>query len=203
MDIFTRFNRKSLQDRQVDTLIGLSKGITADGKVDQAEAEFLQTWLIQNCKTKNPIILNLLSKVSEMLEDGILDREESSELLAILRQISGEKAEIGEVAKTSTLPVCLPPPKIEFIGRVFLFTGTCAYGTRKQCQEAIELLGGINASTVTKKLDYLILGTYVTDSWAHESFGRKIEKAMEYRESGLPISIITEEHWANEAGIRV
>ncbi len=201
MDIFTRFNRKNIQDRQVDTLIGLSMGITADGKVDQAEAEFLQSWLVQNCQIENPIVLNLLSKVTEMLEDGILDDEESSELLAILRLISGEKPELGEVAKTSTLPICLPPPSIEFQGSVFLFTGTCAYGTRKQCQEAIESLGGINASSVTKKLDYLILGTYVTDSWAHESFGRKIEKAMEYRESGLPISIVTEEHWANEAGI--
>ncbi|WP_461517324.1 BRCT domain-containing protein [Porticoccus sp.] len=201
MDIFTRFNRKNIQDRQIDTLIGLSKGITADGKVDQAEAEFLQSWLVQNCQTENPLVLNLLRKVTEMLEDGILDDEESSELLAILRLISGEKAELGEVAKTSTLPICLPPPNIEFKGSVFLFTGTCAYGTRKQCQEAIESLGGINASSVTKELDYLILGTYVTDSWAHESFGRKIEKAMEYRESGLPISIVTEEHWANEAGI--
>lgn len=201
MDIFTRFNRKNIQDRQVDTLIGLSKGITADGKVDQAEAEFLQSWLVQNCHTENPIVLNLLNKVTEMLEDGILDKEESSELLDILRLISGEHAELGEVAKTSNLPICFPQPNIEFAGSIFLFTGTCAYGTRKQCQEAIESLGGVNAGSVTKKLNYLILGTYVTDSWAHESFGRKIEKAMEYRDSGLPISIVTEEHWANEAGI--
>lgn len=40
MDIFTKFNRKNIQDRQIDTLIGLSKGITADGKVDQSEAEY-------------------------------------------------------------------------------------------------------------------------------------------------------------------
>ena len=79
MDIFTKFNRKSIQDRQIDTLIGLSKGITANGVVDLPEAEFLQTWLIQNNHSDNPIILNLLSKVSDMLEDGILDNEESSD----------------------------------------------------------------------------------------------------------------------------
>lgn len=70
MDIFTRFNRKNIQDRQVDTLIGLSKGITADGKVDQAEAEFLQTWLIQNSHSKNPIIINLLEKVGARKSRG-------------------------------------------------------------------------------------------------------------------------------------
>ena len=201
MEIFTRFNRRNIQDRQVDTLIGLSKGITADGKVDQAEAEFLQTWLAQNNHSQNPVVLNLLSKVSEMLEDGVLDEDESSELLSILHSISGEQAELGEVAKTSTLPLCAPAPDISFSGKAFLFTGTCAYGTRKQCQEAIDSLGGVNLKNVTKKLDYLILGTYVTDSWAHESFGRKIEKAMEYRDSGLPLAIITEEHWANAAGL--
>ncbi len=201
MEIFTRFNKKDIQDRQIDTLIGLSKGITANGEVDQAEAEFLQSWLVQNCQSDNPIVLNLLNKVSEMLEDGILDEEESSELFSILHSISGDKTELGEVSKTSTLPVCDPAPQVEFAGKNFLFTGTCAFGTRKQCQEAIESLGGINSKGVTKKLDYLVLGTYVTDSWAHESFGRKIEKAMEYRESGLPLVIITEEHWANEAGL--
>jgi len=200
MNIFNRFNRKNIQDRQIDTLIGLSKGITADGKVDQLEAEFLQTWLVQNSQSENPIILNLLDKVAEFLGDGILDDDESSELLSILHTVSGEKTELGEVAKTSKLPVCSPAPEIKFPEKIFLFTGTCAFGSRKQCREAIESLGGVNASNVTKKLDYLVLGTYVTDSWAHESFGRKIEKAMEYRKS-VPLAIVTEDHWLGEAGL--
>lgn len=202
MDIFTRFNKKNIQDRQIDTLIGLSKGLTADGKLVQAEAEFLMSWLVQNKQASdNPIILNLLEKVSSMLEDGVLDSEESNELLRILNMISGEDSEIGELAKTTSLPINNPMPNILFESKSFLFTGTCAYGTRKECQLATDNLGGINAKSVTKNLDYLVLGTYVTDSWAHETFGRKIEKAMEYRNSGLPLIIITEEHWANEGGI--
>ena len=43
MDLFTRFNRKNIDDRQIDTLIGISKALIADGKVNQAEAEFLMT----------------------------------------------------------------------------------------------------------------------------------------------------------------
>ena len=202
MDIFTRFNRKNIQDRQVDTLIGLSKGLIADGKVDQNEAEFLMSWLAQNQgTTSNPIIQNLFNRVETMLSDGILDADESSELLGILRSISGESSEIGELAKTSNLPINDPLPPIVFPGSAFLFTGTCAFGTRKDCQAVIDSLGGINLKSVNKTLNYLVLGTYVTDSWAHESFGRKIEKAMEYRSSGVPIIIMTEEHWANEAGL--
>lgn len=202
MELFNKLNRKSIQDRQMDTLIGLSKGLTADENINQAEAEFLQGWLIQNRQsTENPIIENLLNKISVMLEDGVLDQEESSELLTLLQSISGENSEIGELSKTASLPIDQPFPKINFKDSSFLFTGTCAFGTRKQCQHAIESLGGVNSKSVTKSLNYLVLGTYVTDSWAHENFGRKIEKAMEYRNQGVPLVIITEEHWVNESGI--
>ncbi len=115
MDIFTRFNRNKIDDRQVDTLIGLSKGLTADGKVNQAEAEFLLNWLAQNQQTSdNPIILNLLNKVELMLEDGILDSDESKELFSILHKITGESSELGEIAKSSNLPLDEPSPEIIF-----------------------------------------------------------------------------------------
>lgn len=156
MDIFTRFNRKGIQDRQIDSLIGLSKGLVADGKVNLDEAQFLLSWLIQSqSSVSNPLIANLLSKVEFMLEDGVLDSEESTELLSILRSISGEKSEIGELAKTSSLPINHPMPAISFAGSTFLFTGTCAYGTRRECQEKIEDLGGTNAKGVSKSLNYL------------------------------------------------
>lgn len=202
MELFTRFNRKSIDDRQIDTLIGLCKGIIADGRVDQMEAEYLLSWLIQSRQcTTNPIIGNLLEKVGGFLEDGVLDPDESSELLSILRKIAGEPSEVGELAKTTSLPIDTPMPKIAFPGRTFLFTGTCAYGTRKEVQAATEALGGVNLQAVTKELNYLVLGTYVTDSWAHETYGRKIEKAMQYRSSGVPLIIVTEGHWAKEGGL--
>ena len=204
MDIFTRFNRKSIDDRQIDSLIGISKGLTADGKVDQKEAEFLLGWLIQSrSATNNPVIINLLEKVSAMLEDGVLDSVESLELLTLLRKISGEPSEVGELAKATSLPVDRPSPEVVFPSNTFLFTGTCAFGTRRQCHDITESLGGTISERVTKKLDYLVIGTYVTDSWAHESYGRKIEKAMQYRDQGVPLAIVTEEHWAHCGDIQV
>lgn len=202
MDIYTQFNRQRIDDRHIDTLIGLAKGITADGKVDQNEAEVLLNWLAQSRDiSEHPIILNLFDKVCSFLEDDVLDVDESSELLSILLRISGDPSEFGEIAKTSSLPVNDPVPSIIFPDKLFLFTGTCVYGTRKQCQKAIEELGGINAPSVSKKLDYLVLGTYVTDSWIHESFGRKIEKAMKYRDDGIPVAIVTEKNWLLSGGI--
>lgn len=202
MDIFTRFNRKHIQDRQIDTLIGLCKGIVADHEVNQKEAEFLMSWLIQSRQASdNPVILNLLEKIGAMLKDGVLDPDEQRELLGVLYKITGNPSEVGEIARSTTLPVDNPMPPIEFESKSFLFTGTCAYGTRKQCHDATSALGGACATGVTKSLDYLVVGTYVTDSWIHESYGRKIEKAVEYRDRGVPLAIVTEEHWANEGNL--
>lgn len=203
MDLFAKFNRKSIDDRQMDTLIGISKGLIADRKLVQSEAEFLFNWLIQCRQTSdNPIIINLLNKVEAMLEDGVLDPEETAELFATLQKFTGEPSEIGELAKTTLLPINEPAPPVIFEGMEFLFTGTFVYGNRKQCQAVIEYLGGINATSVTKTLNYLVLGAYVSDSWIHESYGRKIEKAMKYRDEGVPLVIISEEHWVNAGNLK-
>lgn len=200
MDQFTRFNRKPVQDRQIDTLIGLSKGMTADGRINQAEAQVLQAWLIQAQQASgSPIIINLLQRVSEMLADDVLDEEESAELLATLRALGSAEGEVGELAKAATLPLDDPLPSVVFPGRAFLFTGTCAFGSRRQCEEATEALGGVLAKNLSRSTHYLVIGSYVSDSWVHETFGRKIEKAMQYREKGTGIAIISEEHWLREA----
>lgn len=202
MDAFLKFNRKNVDDRQVDTLIGISKGLLADGKLVQREAEFLYTWLIQSRQaTSNPIIVNLLSRVEMMMSDGVLDDEETAELWSILESINGETSELGELAKTTSLPLATPATPIEFQDRNFLFTGTCAFGTRRECHNATKKLGGKPVNSVTKSLDYLVLGSYVTDSWMHETFGRKIEKAMKYRDEGASIIIISENHWATNGGL--
>ena len=130
-----------------------------------------------------------------MLSDGKLDDDEATELHSLLGQLGGEKTEAGEIAKATTLPLCDPIPNISFSGSKFLFTGTCAFGKRALCHDATESKGGICEKRVTKKLQYLVIGTYVTDSWKHESFGNKIKKAIEYRDEGVPLSIISESHW--------
>ena len=195
---FVNMDRDRIATRQVDTLVGLAKGIVLDGIVDQREAEFLRDWLVANhAVLDNPVIEILMHRVSAMLEDDVLDADEASELLATLRAFTGEApTATGELLRSSTLPCDEPPPSVAVKGHVFCFTGTCATGTRRDCQNIVRNLGGEVANSVTRKLDYLVLGAYVTDSWVHESFGRKIEKAVEYRDvKGTGLAIVSEGHW--------
>ena len=56
--------------------------------------------------------------------------------------------------------------------------------------------GGTAERNITKHTNFVVLGTYVTPAWAHQSFGRKIEKAMEYRDQlGTGLHIVHEEDW--------
>jgi len=56
---------------------------------------------------------------------------------------------------------------------------------------------GAKAGSLSKKTNYLVVGIYATESWAHSSFGRKIEKAVAMQDEGLGVQIVSEEHWTN------
>lgn len=189
------FNRARIDDRQVNELIGLAHGLIADGKVSQAEAEHLQKWLTANAAVReNPVVLTLLRRVDEMLHDNFLDEDESRELLETLTSFTGGDLELGEVLKSTSLPLDAPPPPIDFYDTRFCFTGTFAFGSRRDCEGAVKELGA-TAGSLTLGTDYLVIGVYATDSWAHSSYGRKIEKAVQMRDDGRPVAIVGEQHW--------
>ena len=202
-DPYLSFRPRATQQRTIDTLIGISKGMIADGVVTQGEAEALLSWLVVNQKTvaANPVTDGLVERVKEMLVDDILDADESSELHDLLTQISGGIEGAGELFKPTTLPLDQPPPPVVFGDRSFLFTGTFIFGNRRACETTVREKGGAIEKSVNLSLDYLVIGSYVTDSWKHQSFGNKIIKAMEYRDSNNPsLAIVSEDHWTAEGG---
>ena len=199
-----KYTIRSVQKRTIDTLVGISKGIVADGVVNQQEAESLLSWLTVTEATvlENPVTNRLLGRVEEMLEDKVFGQEEAKELLGALTALSGGISQGGEFSKSTTLPLDNPPPMVVFEGQSFLFTGTCMYGNRKQCQAAVTAKNGKVSSGVTLGLDYLVIGYYVTPSWKYESFGTKIEKAVDYRDRpDSSLAIIGEEHWMKEGNL--
>jgi hypothetical protein len=81
--------------------------------------------------------------------------------------------------------------RLELIDRVRF-----AFGPRKACEEATTDLGGQAKRKVTLETDYVVIGTFGSRDWVQSSFGRKIEKAVEYRENYGSPAIISEDHWA-------
>jgi len=191
------FNRKRRCDRTVDELIGMAKGMAADGVIVEAEARFLLSWLEKNREFWDQWPLDMLSaRVAEMLSDGVLDREEQGELLSILKDLSGIDDIFGGEEGTavqiyddlaSQLPVDSPPPRISFDKTNFCFTGKFVSGTRKEVEEAVKALGCTCSSKPSSKTDYLVIGVLGSKDWVHSSYSQKIDEAAELKQnnSGL------------------
>jgi hypothetical protein len=192
------FNHWRRSDRSTSELIGLARGIMADGTVNKAEFDLLVDWLESNpdslyCYPGNV----LLKRVERILEDGVVEQEELDDLGELLRQLTGESQGRIQGANASTeLPLNDPAPPVEFQGRCFVFTGKFALGPRTICEEEVVRRGGRTNYTITQKVDYLVIGVIGSRDWYHTSHGRKIEEAVRNRENGHGIAIISEDHWA-------
>lgn len=194
-EFYNRIGHKRIEDRQIDELVGLARGLMADGNLNSKEVEFLEKWLAANIGiTGNPVITTLYRRVREILADSLVDAEEYRDLMDTLESLSSVNFELGEVLKSTTLPLCNPAPDLQFEGWRYCFTGTFDYGGRGQCEAEVTNRGGV-AGSLTKQTNVLVIGNYATESWKHSSFGNKIIKATEMRDIGVPIAIVSEAHW--------
>ena len=76
--------------------------------------------------------------------------------------------------------------KGRFAGKTFLFTGTLAAFSREEARDLVESLGGKTASSVSRKVDFVVVG---------EAPGSKSDKAKE-----LGIRLLTEDEFRKMAG---
>lgn len=192
------------QDRATNELVGLCRGLLADGHVSQMEAEFLKDWIERNVAFAGEYpfaqIYRLLARI---LQDGVIDQDESADLHeTLIRFVGGEAFDTrGETASLSTsLPVIEPQPVIKHSGALFVVTGTFAFGPRAQVHKAIEERGGLIGSSPTKKTRYLVIGELGSRDWINSNAGTKILKAVGLRDDGHPIAIVSEPHWARHVG---
>lgn len=190
-------SRGRVLDRAADELIGLCRGILADGAVSEQEARFLEDWLSRHAEFADQYPFNLLfTRVREAMADGVLDEEEERDLLDCLVRLVGGEASQGRSRSLSTgLPYDDPPPPVVWAGQGFLVTGVFDLGPRAEVHRLIDARGGLVLKTATKAMRYLVVGSVGSADWAHSSYGRKIEKAVSMREQGAAVSIISEEHW--------
>jgi NAD-dependent DNA ligase len=182
---------------QCGALLGIVQGILADGAINDAEIKFLRDWLRQadNVRLSWPGDV-IYAQVESALADGVITTEERAHLSNVLQKLVGgtldELADNQHVSELAFDEV----QSIQVADRSFCLTGDFAYGPRNRCQDAVTQRGGIVLAGITKKLQHLVVGGLGSPEWKHGAFGTKIEKAMEYKRSGLPLLIVHEDVWA-------
>lgn len=213
-----RLSMARLNTRDLDEMIGLCRGVLADGVVNLAEAIFILQWL-----EDHPDIVRswpasvLYEALDAMLEDGQLHPNEEQALLGILVELTGAPVRISlevvdengrvinseerTLTTSTTLPLHEPEEPISFEGKNFCFTGQFLFASRRDCEAVVTQLGARCQKGLNKKTDYLVIGEVGSSAWAHSSFGRKIEKAVLLIEQGCDLYIVSEDTWRRAAGV--
>ena len=192
-------NRARRIDRDIHEMLGLCKGIILDGVVSQTEAEALRSFLDRRVEIRGQWPANVIARrLERVFADGYVDYAERVELTELLTDVTGARGPAIEAIQCATsLPLDQPAPVLQYADRTYVFTGRFAYGPRAVCEETVRSRGGSCADSITARIHYVVIGTLGSRDWAHSSFGRKIQKAVEYRDrKRLPISIVAEDHWA-------
>lgn len=201
--LLRRFQRKNIESCQIDHVLGLVAGIMADSEVNEAEMKYLYAWLQKNIECCNEYPASLIfEELVEIFADGVVTDDERIAFEKLLNRLvpassDWRESEGQSPGHTPSVPYDNNHIDVDFYGATFCFTGNFAFGSRGQCEDVTcEVVGAVQAN-VTMKLDYLIVGEFVSPLWMHESFGTKIRKAIKYRdEKNCSIIILPEEKWA-------
>ena len=184
--------------RSLGALVGIAQGLLSDQHLSDQEIRFLNDWLTTNDAIAASWPGDVIhARIRTALADGVVTEAERTHLIDTLQQLIGGALDDLAASTHVTGLAFDDVPGVEFEGARFCLTGEFVYAPREVCATAISKRGGIVGDSVTKKLRYLVVGGLGSDEWKHGSFGTKIEKAILYKRSGLPILIVHEDRWAS------
>lgn len=189
------FNHVTADLQRLHAVVG---GIVADTSISAEELRGLGDWIdehehLRGCWPYDEIG----SLVTTVLTDKKIDSEEHemlfryfSEFVALLDDRAIKSPPIEQAG--TIIGLCAVCPEISFQDNLFCFTGASARYPRAKLKETVESLGGKVTASPSKKVDYLVIGADGNPCWAYACYGRKVEKAVELRKSGVRIMIIHE-----------
>lgn len=180
--------------RAIEHLMGMITGVVADAELRDQEILLLRTWLNEHPEALEVFPGSIVArKVQAVLEDGVITEAERTYLLETLTSLAATDFSVTGSAspEVSSLPI-EDAVTIDLRDSVVCLTGEFLYGTRAACERLVMATGAMCTDNVSKKVDILVIGTNVSPNWAHTSFGRKIQRAVELQEEGHPIEIISE-----------
>lgn len=188
--LFDRFeNEFFYYDRctsDIQELYGVVSGIMADGVVHESELEALVKWL--ECHTHLETTYPY-SMIMPMLVDERYDL-----IIPFVSQFVGDKIE--EVSNSATS--IFTTPELLFEGHRYVVSGRFQHYDRADVKRIIGDLGGVVTSAVSTKTSYVVVGTDGNPCWSYSTYGRKVEKALNFRADGHTVAIISEDHFCSQ-----
>ncbi|WP_394178424.1 BRCT domain-containing protein [Marinomonas posidonica] len=181
----------------LNEFLGLVSGIVADDQINAEEFEYLIDWINRHSDIMDDsTIRSVAAKLMEFSELQQPTPTDEESLLSFLKQTAGIR--FLETGAADAHPMDHIADRIDSMNHeraAICFTGVFNTGTRKEVEAIAIKLGATPRKDPSKSIHYVVIGSQVSPDWKHTSFGRKIQKAIELRESGHPLIILTEQEW--------
>lgn len=176
---------------QMDELLGFVTGVASDGVLNDDEINAMSEWLRRNAAIHDIWPATIIgNRLALILEDGIITDEERTDLLKVIKRVTGKEPEITYEVSTEVWDDKVESLKLE--GAIYCLTGDFVSGDRESIDMMLKCLGAKTSTSVNRNVDYLVIGTLASRDWLYTSHGRKIEKALLLKREGSEIAVITE-----------
>lgn len=189
-------------NKSIELLLGIVTGLIADEQLHDMEIQFLATWLIDHPEASSvwPGCV-IVAKIRETLADGIITQVERSHLLKVLQDMAVSDFAVSGSTAANVLQLPIDDSvDVDLRDQMVCHSGEFIFGTRAKCEQLTIAVGGHPVGNISRKVAYLVIGTNVSPAWAHTSYGRKIEAAIELQSNGHGIRIISENRWLQAIG---
>lgn len=185
-------------ERAVGEMLGICKAILLDAVVDEAEATFLRNWIAAHPEvTRTFAGAAIARRLKKIFADRRVDPDEQRDLAELLEMVIAGQTEIlvGQEAARA-LPLERPAPPLDFDDRTFVFIGKFAFGTREACEQTVTALGGRCERDISEQTRVVVIGSFGSSDWVNSGEAESILKAVDYRNAGVPLVVVSEDHWA-------
>lgn len=183
-------------DGAINEFLGVLQGVTADGRVNLKEFGFIKKW-IDNHKDLQAMwpIDAVLKRVIDITEDDQITDGELLEFAEAVKLITGNRFDETGAADGSVTEFLQDNLESIHFDGTFCFTGKFVSGPRRVVEGWAVEKGGKLKDGVSQQVDYLVIGAVANKDWMFSSHGRKIEAAVQLRNAGHPIKILSEKRW--------
>jgi len=189
------YNKTTGDIQRLHALLG---GIAADSVITEEEHKGLSKWLedhdhLRSCWPYDEVD----SVVTAVMEDHKIDDKEHKLLLEFFSEFI-QFDDIRTIVRPVVLEdqtlsgICSVSPEINIKGSLFCFTGASPKYSRKEFSDIVTRLGGKFINSISRKVNYLVIGADGNPCWAYACYGRKVEEAVNLRKQGERIQLVHE-----------
>lgn len=178
---------------EMNKLLGILEGVTCDGVVNTQEVAKIQSWIDRNADLIDAWPVRKLKESLDAFSANSSSAEGLVTLTEIMQQITGvDFVSSGTTGGASQFHV-ESGHRIVFEGKRFVLTGRFKADPRSELEARIADRGGLIGDGITKKTDYLVIGSVGSRDWKYANYGLKYDKAVMLQEKGCPIVFVSED----------